>query len=275
MSHPLTEQFSKLRGLCATVVTSGVVEPQFAQCHEDMRSFNDVNGLRSVEYKQFSASLVEAGRDAVVAHAIQQNYDYILMTDADATFPPDALYKILDTAYNKVPDSDLVGGYCQLKGSLVPTIDTGTGTWELHFPGEGILPVIRTGAHFILCKRSVFDKMGPPPWFRTRHAPRLLDVLYEVDGASRQAFSGENPFSRMDEWKKLMDAAAKNAGGGPSSVGEDSGLCDRLRAAGGRIYVDTDIVTGHIYKDVITPAKLKEALEKRQKTARLVCGVMG
>jgi hypothetical protein len=270
----LTEQFGKLRGLCATVVTTGSVEALFAQCHEDLRSFNDRNGLHSIEYKQFYAALVEAGRDAVVAHALANQYDFLVMIDADATFAPDALYKILDTAYNAVPDSDAVGAYCQLKGAMTPTLDTGSGTWEIHYPGEGVIPVIRTGAHFILCKASAFQKMGPAPWFRTRHAPRALDVLAEMDGMSRQAFSGSNPFSSMQEWKKLLEAAAKNSQGGPSSVGEDSGFCDRLLASGGRIYVNCDIVTGHIYKDVITPRKLKERVDKHERAVRLHVGVL-
>jgi hypothetical protein len=205
---------------------------------------------------------------------LDQKYDYLLQIDADATFPQDALLKILHDAYNLVPDSDVVGAYAQLKGSAVPTIDTGTGRWEPRLPGQGILPVIRTGAHFLLTKRSAFEKMGKGPWFRTRLAMRSIDALAEVDGFARQSLSGRNPFSDTPEWQKLVEQAAKGADGGPGSVGEDSGFCDRLKACGGRIYVDTNLVTGHIYKDVITPEKLKEKLDRHDKQFRLACGIL-
>jgi hypothetical protein len=269
-----------LPGMVATVVLSGTVESAYAKCHEDMRAFNITNGITAVEYCQFQATLVEAGRDGAVEHFLNAktregtSYAWMLQIDADATFPPDSLVKILNTAFNLVPDSDVVGGYAQLKGTMIPSIDTGTGTWELHYPGEGVLEVMRTGAHFLLTKRSAFEKMGPAPWFRTRWSPRAIDSLAEVDNYARQKLSGRNPLSDTPEWQTLLTEAAKGSAGGPSSVGEDSGFCDRLKACGGNIYVDTGLVTGHVYKDIITPDKLIEKVKKRDRQLRLVCGIL-
>lgn len=264
-----------LKGLIATVVTTGNVESMFAQCREDMRSFHDRNGFHNIEYRQFDAKLVEAGRDAAVEHFLsQKDYAWIVQVDADATFSPDSVVRILETAFNLVPSSDMVGAYCQLKGGAnLPTIDTGSGKWEVHYPGEGVIPVIRTGAHFILCKRSAFEKMGAPPWFRTRVAPRAIDVLAELDGIARQNFDGQNPFWK-GEWDELLEKASKNAKDGPSGVGEDSGFADRLKACGGQIWVDTNITTGHVSKKVIVPQDLIDAINRHERQYRLACGVM-
>jgi hypothetical protein len=269
------DQLRALRGCVSTVVLTGNVESAYASCHEELRSFNDRNGFTNVEYRRSAATLVEAGRDAELQHMAEQKYAYCLQIDADATFNADSLVRILHTAFNLVPNSDAVGAYCQLKGSYSPTIDTGSGMWEIHFPGEGVLPVIRTGGHFLLVKASAVQKMGAAPWFRTRHAPRALDILAEVDNYARTKLSGRNPFSESDDWQKLLEHAKAGAAGGPSSVGEDSGFCDRLKACGGNIYVDSNIVTGHVYRDVITPKKLIDLLKERERKVKLACGVLG
>ena len=269
------KELKELRGLVATVVTSGFVDDLYASCHEEMRVHNEKAGLSAVEYRRFPAALVEQGRDSALEHALNEGYDYCVQIDADATFPPDSVARILTTAFQNFPDSDAVGAYCQLKGGVnICTIDTGSGTWEPHFPGEGVLPVIRTGAHFILVKTSALRKFGPP-WFRTRLAWRAIDALAEVDNFARTKLNGVNPFAKLPEWQALTRIAKEGAGIGPSGVGEDSGLCDALTAAGGRIYVDTDIVTGHVEKRVIQPTHLKEALDKRQSHIRAACGVLG
>ncbi|NIV29482.1 MAG: hypothetical protein GWN58_08215, partial [Anaerolineae bacterium] len=117
----------------------------------------------------------EHGRDEACNHALQNNYDWILQIDADAApIPPGSLERILNVAYVQQPDADVVGAYCQLKHPpFLPTIDTGTGTWEQIFPGEGVLEVMRTGGHFLLTKVPSLRRFGPP-WFRTRLGMRPI-----------------------------------------------------------------------------------------------------
>ena len=270
---PEVEALKQKRGLIATVILTGQVEAGYAACHEALRSFHDRNGFHNIEYRQFHAVLVEAGRDAALDHMLANNYDFCLQIDADATFDADSMVKILNTAFNTVPDSDAVGAYANLKGSYLPTIDTGSGRWEVHYPGEGILPVIRTGGHFLLIKPSALQKMGPRPWFRTRIAPRSLDVLAEMDNMSRQHFSNRNPFSESEEWQTLLSKARENPAAGPSSVGEDSAFGDKLTANGGRVYVDTNVVTGHISRKVITWKDLKESIQARERNLKLSVGL--
>ncbi len=265
---------SELPGLVATVVTSGSIDESFAECLSNMRSWCDRNDFHNVEWRTFRSPFVEMGRDEVLAHALENDYAWVLQIDADAApFKEDSLERILRTAFVDRPDSDVVGAYAQLKHApYLPTIDTGTGTWEVHYPDEGILPVIRTGAHFLLVKPPILRRFGPP-WFRTRATLRPIDALSEVDNYARIKEDGINALTETETWRHLMKEARKEGGGGTSAVGEDSGFCDAVKAAGGMIYVDTNIWVGHIGKRVIEPGMLHDAMETRERRLKASVGV--
>ena len=271
------EYIRTLPGLVATVCTTGMVQPEYAQALQDMRSYNDRSEIHKVEYQVFDAKLVEAGRDAAAMHALENRYAWILQIDADAApFAPNALEILLFNLFVEYPNLDAIGAYAQLNADIpLPTIDTGTGTWELHFPGEGVLPVIRTGGHFLLTKTIAFQRMGPPPWFRTRRAIRPVEAMREIDSFARCELDGINPFWEDPQWKTLyMSARDKASRGEPEAhVGEDSGFCDRLTASGGLIAVNTNVVTGHVIKDVLTATKLREAMQERLQYSLQICGV--
>jgi len=273
------DQLRKTKGLVATVCTTGSVLPEYAHNYMELRSFNETHNFRQIEYQTFNAVFVEAGRDAACAHAVTEEYDWILQIDADAApFRADALIKLLETAYVFQPHLSAVGAYCQLKGEIpIPTIDTGTGTWEEHYPNTGILPVIRTGAHFLLVKTSALVAMGKP-WFRSRRILPPLDAFREVDNFARCELDGRNPFAKVPDWTTLVQSASEQGHkANPNydqAVGEDSGFCDKLKSIGGHIAVDTRVVAGHMDREYIVPDKLREALDKRELPPRQLCGVM-
>ena len=60
----------------------------------------------------------------------------------------------------------------------------------------------------------------------------------------------------------------------PVEVGEDSGFCDRVRNAGLRIFVNTDISCGHVDQRVLTGADHKKAIDDMQRQQRQLCGVL-
>lgn len=272
VAEPAQPDLRELRGLIATVNTTGLVEAMTAECMLRLALHNASLGFTNIEYQTFPATLVESGRDAVCQHALSQGYDWLLMIDGDATFGEDAFLRLLHAAFIRQPDADAVGAYSQLKGSFLPTIDTGSGTWEPHFPGEGLLRVIRTGGHFILVKTPALRRFGPP-WWRTREAWKPARALAEVDNFARMKLDGKNPLAETPAWRKLTEAARGAPGGNAGAVGEDSGFCDALTAAGGRIYVDTDTVTGHIDRRVITPGDLKARLAAQNASLAAACGI--
>jgi len=211
-----------------------------------------------------------------VQHALDNKYDWVMQIDADAgPFAQDALIKMLKTIYFDVPRIDVLGAYAQLKGGVnPPTIDTGTGTWEEHYPGEGILKVIRTGCHFFIAKTHIFALWGPP-WFRTRLPPHPARAIMEFDNFIRRTLDGQNPFTKYTEWYTLLKEARLIPGEDSAAVGEDSSFFDKLNSLNCHVAVDTDLVVGHIGDKIIGPQDFIDSIKQRDKNMKMVMGVMG
>lgn len=229
-----------------------------------------------VAFVHFGGSLVDKARNDACRTMLAAGHAWCLFIDGDMVFAPDAILKLVKTAYMDTPWADVVGAWCCLRVGAVPTIDTGTGTWESHFPGSGTMEVIRTGAAFLLVKNHVCQKF-PQPWFACRHPLRWLDALAEVDNFARITFHGSNPF-RGEAWEQLVEkakmdpqSAAPVAG---FEVGEDSGFCDRVKAAGMRIAVNTDIEIGHVDSVVLNGASHKAKMDAHMQEQRLCLGVL-
>jgi hypothetical protein len=246
----------------------------------EARSFCDRNGATNISWRMEPASLVERARNAAVRSARADNAQWLLFIDGDTTFTPDSVLHALRTAYADYPNADVVGGYVPLRGDIaLPTIDSGTGTWESWFPDSGVVEVIRTGCAFLLIKRHVLDALSDP-WFRVRVPSRPIDFLLELDNFARIKFDGRNPLRDApdDAWTKLEKCARDDPSAAPENfvpieVGEDSGFCDRVRAAGFRIFVNTDISCGHVDQRVLTGADHKKAVVERERMQRLLTGV--
>ena len=281
MSKEDHEKIKELRGLVATVVTGPMVAPDYARFLSNMRDFNTRAGLQ-VEYRQFSGVFVSMGRELAAKHALKEDYDFMLMVDADAApFPPFALAHLLRDLFIRLPqDAALVGAYAQLKSSPhIPTIDTGTGKWEPHFPGSGIIEVMRTGGHFALV-RVPHLKVIPRPWFDPKRTRTPLRLMQEMDNFVRRNLDGRNPFADNGDWNLLMNQAHEaetrrlKEGIQRDFVGEDTAFVDRLRAAGMKAFVDTDLVAGHVTSKTITPQDLKDAMDKNHAKKAACCGVI-
>lgn len=268
----MTPETQMPSGLVAMIVTGGSIKAQTASCLAEMRSYNDRNGIHDVEYRIIPATLVENGRDEACAHALRSGYAWMLQIDADATFPPDSIATALSHWWPS--PFDVVGAYAQIKGAGIPTIDTGSGTWEEHYPGEGMLPVVRTGGHFLFVKCDALRLFGPP-WFRSRIAPSPLRAIAEFDTFARtQCFNGANPLADTEAWEKLVAKAKTQPTGTSGPVGEDSSFCDALVAAGGHIAVDTDFVTGHVTEEVILPDRFIRHVRDIQRHQRMALGIL-
>ena len=265
------------------ITTYGVITQQTVSSLLEARSFAERQGLKNVSYQMISGTLVEKARNEAVRQTLRNtDFQWLLQCDADMTWQPDAFIRILASAYGELPAADVMGAYCPLRGDLaLPTMDTGTGTWEAGwFPGSGIVRVIRTGAAFLLVKRHVLEALKDP-WFRMRVPARPMDFMAEVDNFARLKFDGRNPFREMPnrEWERLEDCAKQDPSVVaeqfvPVEVGEDSGFCDRVCNAGFSIYVNTDIVCGHVEQTVTSWPQHKKALETNEVSQRQCCGIL-
>lgn len=273
-----TTTFNAPAGLVA-LTSPGSIRVETTMALLAAAAFGAKSGL-SLHYQHFGGSLVDKARNDAVRAALAGPFGYVLYADGDMTFPEEAFVKLAHNAYVLNPHLDVLGGYCVLRGGAIPTIDTGTGTWESHFPNSGTLEVIRTGAAFLLVKRHVFERMAPP-WFALRFPQRRLDALLEVDNYARCKLHGTNPFRDLpgDPWSRLLESAANDAestkSGDPNyEIGEDSGFCDRAKAANFRIGVDTSLQVGHIDTVVLTGETHKERMSEHERQSRLLYGVL-
>lgn len=264
------------------VTTFGSLRHEMVQCWMELRSLCEKNGLHNVHWATLPGTLVEKARNEAVRQLLRNpQAQWLLQIDGDMTFPPDSLLRMLQTVYQDMPHIDALGAYCPLRGEMaLCTIDTGTGTWESHFPGSGIMEVMRTGAAFLLVKRRVFEALSDP-WFRMRVPARPLDFMAEVDNWARMKWNGENPFRGLpnEPWEKLErcardDPSAIAGSFVPVEVGEDSGLMDRLRNAGFRAYVNTDVVCGHVDSVVRGWPDHKKAMEQLAQNQRYASGLL-
>lgn len=260
------------------VTTYGIMQFETVQCWGNLREHTIRNGLSPV-WHFVPGSLVDRARNQAVMEFLQHQpaLGWLLFIDGDAVFEQDALLKLLMYAYSDAPYADVVGGYCTLRGEpYLPTIDTGTGTWESHLPGQGGMEVMRTGSAFILLKRHVFEKV-PGPWYGTRNPMRPIDALAEVDNFAHTRFDGQNPFAQTPEWQALLKCAkddpSTHSKHNPSAfVGEDSNWCDTLRFHGFRIFVHTDVEVHHVDRAVRSAKDHREILTKRDSMTRILVG---
>ena len=265
---------------CITVTTYGSITMETVQSLMEARSLSEQRGLNNVRWNFIPGTLVEKARNEAVRQMVAAGGQWLLMIDGDTTFAPDTVLRILQTAYAELPHADVVGAYVPLRGDLaLPTIDTGTGTWESWFPGSGTVEVMRTGAAFLLTKRHVFDALTDP-WFRMRVPARPLDFLAEVDNWARIKFDGQNPFRGLpgEPWERLEKTARDDPSVVaerfvPAEVGEDSGFCDRVRNAGFRIFVNTNLACGHVDRRVLTGRDHWKAIDDNARMQRVLCGV--
>ncbi len=269
-------------GGVVAVTTYGQITGATAECLMNARSFNEKHGVTNVHYIMVPGTLVDRARNDAVRRALEAKAGWLMFIDGDMTFTENSIYELLVAAYHTRPDADMIGGYCNLKGEpYMPTIDTGTGTWEEHYPGEGIIEVIRTGAAFILMKMHIYGVLKAP-WYSTRTPKRAIDHLAEVDNFARCKLNDHNPFRELPgtPWEKLERAAMDDRGAvqgvwQPSEVGEDSSFCDRVKASGFRVFVNTNIATGHVETRVLTWKDHRDAMRKRENDSLLMSGIGG
>lgn len=280
MSAPTPAQVNVPPGMvCFT--TYGMMTFDTMQAYGEMRSATEMNGIRPV-WNFIPGSLVDRARNQAVAGFLNAKpaLGWLLFVDGDAVFPPDALMKLLLFAFGERLDADAVGGYCTLRGEpYLPTIDTGTGTWESWLPGQGPVEVMRTGSAFILLKRHCFERV-PGPWYGTRNPMRPLDALAEVDNFAHTRFDGKNPLADDPRWQALLqcakdDPSSRQRHNAEAFVGEDSNWCDTMRFHGLRLFVHTDVEVHHVDRAVRSAKDHRHAMQERDKTMRQFVGLTG
>lgn len=152
--------------------------------------------------------------------------EWLLMTDTDMVFPPDAAEALVETAEHV--GAGVAGALCFAGGRGSPPYPTIYVVSEseptvvvdrvVDYPRDGIVSCDATGAGFLLIHRDVLETMeeifgrkwAPDPWF--------LQGLGSLDGAE---------------------------------IGEDISFCLRARHLGWKVIVHTSIEVGHVKRHIL------------------------
>lgn len=106
-----------------------------------------------------SSSFLVGGRNSQIELALSTSAKWILMLDADMTFPPDLVERLRRRA---TPDR-IVGGLCCTATGL-PVMFGFDGQRIESWEPDSLVPVLATGGACLLIHRSVFERL-PYPWF--------------------------------------------------------------------------------------------------------------
>lgn len=142
----------------STKVTIGIpsgphVHAEFMECVAGMAYRIGLHGA-ALNIANIRSSLVAVNRNEIVKAAREQGSEFVLMADADMTFPPDALHRLLAhgkdvvgvTYRKRLPPHDLI---CQPLGP------------QQTFTG-GCIEVEGLGAGLLLIRTAVFDGLARP-----------------------------------------------------------------------------------------------------------------
>jgi hypothetical protein len=162
--------------------------------------------------------------------------DWIIFIDDDMTFQPDAIRRLIQTAQEH--DLDMVGALCFQRGDpYQPTLymrespTDGNYVFLEDWEKDAVVEVDATGMAFVLITKRLLTMIaGEFPPLAERQKPGRAPAYF-----------------RWDE----------------RGYGEDMAFCQDAKKAGGRIFVDTSIKTGHIGEITITEETFLHALAQR------------
>lgn len=169
-------------------------------------------GPYKLDVFHYARGIVHVARNAVALHAVDRGYSHVLFVDDDMIVPPDLVQRLL--AANK----DVVGTLAyQRLGDHLPCVfnwDKGAnGYVPVHgVEKKGLLKVDAVGFGAVMIKVDVIKAMLEE---------NAADPDMREQDRLREVFS----------WGRL---------------GEDLGFCKRAVALGYEVWVDTDVILGHV-----------------------------
>lgn len=186
--------------------------------------FLQEQGIRCTFNFVVGGSIIAKCRNELAARFLASDFTDLLFIDDDMEWAPNSVLRLLGS------DKALIGGAGRMRVQK-PNSDPAVWCWR-HLPtatGEveqddmGAIKVRGFGAAFMLINRSVFNKLIEAHPERKR--PGAADWPDEVRANYHEFFA---------------------QGDDNGETGEDYVFCDRWRAVGGDVWVDPEIVLGHV-----------------------------
>lgn len=184
-----------------------------------------LNGFkgRDLHIERFSDSLVTRARNRAASYFLRQtDRDYIMFIDTDILFAKDHIDWLMES-----DEPVLAGIYCIKQKGVAPCINTLPG--HVDTPAGGYLEIARAGTGFMRIHRSVLEKMKDQG-----------DIFYTNHG--------------QEEWDFFRVGVVNK-----EYLSEDWWFCDRARALGFKVMLDTRIQLRH---EGVAVYPLEETIQK-------------
>ncbi len=176
-----------------------------------LRGFRDMD----IHIDRFSDSLPSRARNRAAAHFLRETTrDYLFFIDSDIIFEKEHIDMMMES-----DEPVLAGIYCKKSKGIEPCINTLPGTPDT--PCGGYQEIARAGTGYLRIHRSVFEKMKDvgsdnPNWAK----------YYRNHG--------------VDEWEFFPVGVVNE-----EYLSEDWYFCDRARALGFKVMLDTRVQLRH------------------------------
>jgi len=198
-------------------VVIGMIHDEFMQARfvRALYILNRQRDISAISFVESGGGSLDRGRNLLVQKFLHNHTEeWLLQIDTDMYFGVEHFDRLMETA----KDRDIVSGlYFANERPPRPAMyrwkEDGTADTIMDWEDHDILEVDGCGAGFLLVNRRVYEKMDKP-------------AEYEGRAGSWFTQSGRGPNGQL--------------------LNEDSSFCERARAQGYTIYVDTDVFVGHI-----------------------------
>ena len=220
------------------MVGNGLVVTFHAEDWTRVDFMGSLMGLRRTDGVGFSyyhskRAPIQFARNAVADYALDRGFDWLVQLDDDAVFPSDLLRRLL--AHQK--DVVCALAYQRRTPYLTCAYEIGEdGLLGKSFEGiehTGLRKVDVSGFHCSIMKTSVIRKL-------------------------REGVPGAKPGD-----PPLVPGTRLYYGGFDNKVGEDFAMCLNLKKVGVQVYVDTDLIAGHIGDSIVVDEAFKKANQGR------------
>lgn len=196
-------------------------------------------------------SVVTRARNLIAYEFLQSDCDSLMFIDADMTFDPDSIIRLL--AWNQTKPI-VAGAYEARKPGKVYILSLEGDAENVMMDEMGIVQARRAATGFMMIQRAVFEK--------------LRDIHPEY---AHKDTNSDNILHSFFDFKVTPEGY----------IGEDFLFCDRAREAGFSVWVDPTIKLGHMgiheYQsdfgnDVLYPSLVKNPVAEQEPDLKVAYG---